>query len=81
MALCFQPSLHLRRRRVVGAAVADEYRGHLDRQPLKMVRNCDNSSHPACRKAGVMNLVQMSRSLSSFLFIEDSAGRDQQPGR
>ena len=37
MALCFQPGLHLRRRRVVGAAVADEYRGHLDRQPLKMV--------------------------------------------
>jgi hypothetical protein len=37
MTLCFQPSLHLRRHRVVGAAVADEYRGHPYRQPLKMV--------------------------------------------
>ncbi len=37
MAFGFQPSLHFRRRRAVRAAVADEYRGHLDRQPLNMV--------------------------------------------
>ena len=30
MALRFQPGLHLRRRWIVGAAVTDEYRGHLD---------------------------------------------------
>jgi len=32
-------------------------------------RSCVISSHPARRSAGVMNLVQMSRSLSCFLFM------------
>ena len=30
-------------------------------------RICDSTSQPACLTAGVMNLVQMSRSLSDFL--------------
>jgi hypothetical protein len=32
-------------------------------------RICDISSQPACRKAGVMNLVQMSRSLRVCLSV------------
>src|SRR4030042_7033673 len=31
-------------------------------------RICDRTSQPACLTAGVMNLVQMSRSLRFFLF-------------
>ena len=37
---------------------------------LTSSRNCVISSQPACRSEGVMNLVQMSRSLNSFLFIK-----------
>lgn len=36
---------------------------------LTSSRICNISSHPACFTAGVMNFVQMSRSLRDFLFI------------
>ena len=44
---------------------------------LTSSRICNSSSHPALRRAGVMNLVQMSRSLRLFLSI----GRRHQPCR
>src|SRR5712691_7034073 len=36
---------------------------------LTSSRSCVISSQPACRSEGVMNLVQISRSLSCFLFM------------
>nr|WP_256203514.1 hypothetical protein [Nitrosomonas sp. Nm58] len=52
VALRFQPALHVRRRRAVGAAVADKYRGHF--YPLRLRPPWIRSSSPRSLSIGVL---------------------------
>ncbi len=62
----------IRRSRTPGPAESRPDADRCARPFVKLTssRNCVISSQPACRSEGVMNFVQMSRSLNSFLFIK-----------
>src|SRR5213080_4287686 len=57
--------------RPLGLAARDQLAAHDDAalREADLLADCSMSSHPACQKAGVMTLVQMSRSLKARLSI------------